>query len=172
MVAGFLNSLLRHADVVKIANLAQIVNVIAPILTRGEEMLIQSTFYPFEMFCGRREGVSLRPALSGPTYESASYGPAGFIDASAILNDDRLSVFATNRSLSDPAPVTIRLADRRIASLEGAELLTGPDAKAANSFEQPELIRSQPFADVEVAGGIARATLPPLSLAAMTCQLA
>ncbi|MCU0522915.1 MAG: alpha-N-arabinofuranosidase, partial [Anaerolineae bacterium] len=50
VVAGFLNSFVRHADVVKIANLAQIVNVIAPLQTRGDELLIQPTFFPFEMF--------------------------------------------------------------------------------------------------------------------------
>jgi len=84
VVAGFLNSFLRHADVVKIANLAQIANVIAPIITRGDELLIQSIFYPFEMFSRRRAGVSLLPAVAGPAYESASYGPANFIDASAV----------------------------------------------------------------------------------------
>ena len=56
-MAGFLHSFVRHADVVKIANLAQIVNVIAPILTRGDDLLIQSIFYPFEMFSKRRTGV-------------------------------------------------------------------------------------------------------------------
>jgi len=45
VVAGFLNSFIRHADVLKIANIAQIVNVIAPILTDGDKMLLQSTFF-------------------------------------------------------------------------------------------------------------------------------
>ena len=66
IVAGFLNSFIRHADVLKIANIAQIVNVIAPILTRGDDLLIQSIFYPFEMFAKRRDGVALRGAGAGP----------------------------------------------------------------------------------------------------------
>ena len=74
VVAGFLNSFIRHADVVKIANLAQIVNVIAPILTRGNELLIQSIFYPFEMFSKRREGISLQPVLQGPVYTGQTNG--------------------------------------------------------------------------------------------------
>ena len=65
VVAGFLNSFIRHADVLKIANIAQIVNVIAPILTRGDDLLIQSIFYPFEMFAKRRDGVALRDAGAG-----------------------------------------------------------------------------------------------------------
>jgi alpha-N-arabinofuranosidase len=49
VVAEFLNSFLRHADSVKIANLAQIVNVIAPLQTQGDRLLVQSTFHPFAM---------------------------------------------------------------------------------------------------------------------------
>ena len=171
VVAGFLNSLLRRADVVKIANLAQIVNVIAPMLTRGDELLIQSIFYPFEMFSRRRAGISLRPAVAGPAYESKSYGRVRFIDASAILDAHRLKVFATNRSTDEPAEVRVRLADRAIASLAEGELLTGPQADSANSFEQPDVVKSEPFGEVSVAGGIATVRLPPLSFAAMTFQL-
>jgi alpha-N-arabinofuranosidase len=176
VVAGFLNSFVRHADVVKIANIAQIVNVIAPIQTRGDEMLLQSIFYPFEMFSGRRHGVSLRPALDGPTYEARTNGSAHYIDASAILGPGsdggrKLHVFATNRCLDQPAAVRVKLVDHPIVALDSAELLTGPDAKAVNSFEQPDLIASRPFADVEVVGGEVSLELPSLSVAAMTFDL-
>ena len=85
VIAGFFNSFIRHADAVKIANLAQIVNVIAPILTRGDELLIQSTFYRFEMFSKRRKGTSLRLVNDGPTYSAHTNGEAKYVDASAIL---------------------------------------------------------------------------------------
>ncbi|MCX5738777.1 MAG: hypothetical protein NTZ61_09830 [Proteobacteria bacterium] len=62
VVAGFLNSFVRHADVVRIANLAQVVNVIAPLVTRGDELLVQSIYHAFRMFSTRRDGVSLRVA--------------------------------------------------------------------------------------------------------------
>ncbi len=93
VVAGFLNSFIRHADVVKIANLAQIVNVIAPILTRGDDLLLQTIYYPFLLFSQRREGVSLRPAVDGPAYDSPSYGRVNYIDTSAIRGDGALQVF-------------------------------------------------------------------------------
>ncbi len=86
VAAGFLNSFIRHAGVVKIANIAQIVNVIAPILTRGDEMLIQSIFYPFEMFSKRRAGISLQPIVNGPKYVGATNGEAAYVDTSAILD--------------------------------------------------------------------------------------
>jgi len=171
VVAGFLHSFLRHADVVKIANLAQIVNIIAPIQTRGDEMLIQSIFYPFEMFSARRDGISLRPAVDGPAYDGKTHGRTTYIDSSAILAGDRLHVFLTNRSPNETAGVRIALADRDIVSLESAELLTGSGPKAANSYEQPDRVTSQPFADCAVSAGEADLTLPALSVAALTFHL-
>ena len=171
VVAGFLNSFIRHADVIKIANLAQIVNVIAPILTRGDELLIQSIFYPIEIFSRRREGVSLRPVVAGPVYEGRTNGKVHVVDASAILATDRVHLFAVNRSLDDSARLQVRIADGSISTLDSGELLTGPGPKAANSFEQPNLIKSRAFDEVRIAAGCAEVELPPLSVAAMTFRL-
>jgi len=171
VVAGFLNSFIRHADVVKIANLAQIVNVIAPILTRGDEMLLQSIFYPFEMFSRRREGTSLKPAVTGPTYEGQTNGQAHYVDTSAILGHGRLHVFATNRSLDETTTVHVELADRPIVALEDGEILSGSGAKAANSFGRPAVVTSRAFSDVHAAHDGASFELPPLSVAALTFRL-
>jgi alpha-N-arabinofuranosidase len=172
VVAGFLQSFVRHADVVKIANLAQIVNVIAPILTREDDILLQSIFYPFEMMSRRREGIALRPAVAGPGYESAHHGRVAYVDASAILGEDQLHVFLTNRSLDATADVMIALADRPVRSVASAELLTGDGPKAANTFEDDEAVVARPFEDVRVQNALARTQLPPLSFAAMTLDLA
>jgi alpha-N-arabinofuranosidase len=171
VVAGFFNSFIRHADVLKIANIAQIVNVIAPLQTRGDDLLLQTIFYPFEMFTKRREGIALRPSVVGPTYESKTYGRVNYVDASAIVNGDTLHVFVTNRSLNDVAPLRVTVADRAIGALENADLLTGADPKAANTFEQPHTIQAQPFNDIRIVSGEAHVELPPLSVAAMTVRL-
>lgn len=171
VVAGFLNSFIRHADVLRIANLAQIVNAIAPLLTRGDDLLVQSIYYPFAMFSARRDGISLRLAVDGPGYASKSYGHVHYIDASAILDGDRLHIFAVNRSLDEPAPLRVSLSDRPLAALDSAEVLTGPCPNAANSFEAPDVLRSRPFAEASVAGGEAKALLPPLSVVALTFRL-
>ena len=171
VVAGFLNSFIRHADVLKIANLAQIVNAIAPLLTRGDELLVQSIYYPFAMFSARREGTSLRVALDGPGYESKSYGYVPYVDASAILDGGRLHVFAVNRSLEEPAPLRVSLGDRPIVAVDSAEVLTGACAQAMNSFEAPHAVCARPFDGVAAATGQATALLPPLSVAALTFQL-
>ena len=204
VVAGFLNSFIRHADVVKIANLAQIVNVIAPLLTRGDELLIQSIFHPFEMFSQRRSGVALQIAQSGPTYAAKTNGQTPVIDASAILDrpgtgttgvspvmrggspdptrpdaaaqesrraNARLHVFLINRSLDEAAPVEIALGDGHLTAVESGQIVTGRDPKAANSFEQPNVVAAQDYREVSFAGGRATLKLPPLSFAAMTFRV-
>ena len=88
-----------------------------------------------------------------------------------ILGDGRLHLFTTNRSQQDTARVHVDLADRKLASLESAEILTGPGAKAGNSFAHPDVVRARPFKDVEIAEGQSVVTLPPLSFAAMTFRL-
>jgi len=171
VVAGFLNSFVRHADVLKIANIAQVVNVIAPIQTRGDDLLIQSIFYPFEMISTRREGVSLRPSVKAPTYDSPSYGEASIVDCSAILNDDLLSVFVTNRRTDTPTELRVEVADRDISGVASSEVVTGDDPKSANRWDGPELVKSQPFKGLRLEDGDAIATLPPLSFTAMTLRL-
>lgn len=172
VVAGFLNSFIRHADVVKIANLAQVVNVIAPLMTRGDEMLIQSIFYPYEMFSKRRQGISLRPIVEGPTYEGATNGIVHYVDVSAVLDGDKLSVFLVNRNLEQEAVVCIDVANKAIGALVNAEKLTGPGPKAANSFENPDLIKSAPFTGVKISNGRAEVKMPPLSVVAVSLKLA
>jgi alpha-N-arabinofuranosidase len=171
VVAGFLNSFIRHADVVKIANIAQIVNVIAPLQTRGNELLVQSIFYPFEMFAQRGSGVALQTIVDGPRYEGKTNGEVPVIDPSAILDGERLHVFLTNRSLSEGAEVLVAPADMEIAGVDAAEILTGPGPKAANSYEEPDLVTSQPFTDASVIEGGARMVLPPLSVVAVSLKV-
>ncbi|NCC36665.1 MAG: alpha-N-arabinofuranosidase, partial [Chloroflexia bacterium] len=145
VVAGFLHSFVRHADCVKIANLAQIVNVIAPILTRGEAMLIQSIYYPFEMFAKRRQGTALRVAVDGPSYEGKTNGVVTFVDASAILNERKLQVFVTHRGLDQAMDLTVDLADVTIGEIECAEIVAGNDPKVANSYENPSAVCAREF---------------------------
>lgn len=168
VVAGFLNSFIRHADTVKIANLAQIVNVIAPILTRGEELLLQSIYYPLIIYEPRREGIALQPIVKGPGYESPSYGYVHNIDASAILGSDVLHIFLVNRSIEQSASIQIAITGVQIKSLRSADLVTGPSASAANTFEKPNTIGRQQFRNINLVDEKAVVELPPLSVAAIS----
>ena len=103
--------------------------------------------------------------------EGKTNGRAHYIDASAILNGGRLHVFATNCSLEEAARVHINVADRNIAALDSAELLTGPGAKVSNSFEHPDIIKPSLFSECIIANGRAELELAPLSVSAMTFRL-
>lgn len=171
VAAGFLNSFIRHADSVKIANLAQIVNVIAPIFTRGDEMILQTIFYPIEMMSKRREGVSLQVQVEGPSYTSASYGEVSFLDTSAILNGDRLSVFFVNRDLEKPMEVQVKIGDASVTELVDAEFLAGTDPKAHNTFDAPHRVYSCVHEDVTISNGVATISLPPMCVYAGTFKI-
>jgi alpha-N-arabinofuranosidase len=168
VAAGFLNSFIRHADVVKIANLAQIVNVIAPILTRGDKLLLQSIYFPIMLYAQRREGIALQTVVRGPGYESKNYGFVHTIDASAILGKEVLHAFLVNRNTSEPAIVELAPAGIRLKSVLSADLVTGPSASACNTFEQPDSIQNRTLEKINLTDQKATFQLPPLSVAAIS----
>lgn len=171
VVAGFFNSFIRHADVLKIANIAQIVNVIAPMLTRGDDLLLQSIFYPFEMYTKRRDGVALQMMVDGPSYTSASYGETTYVDASAMQNGDQLHLFAVNRATDGAMTVEVDIADAAVKGQVNGELLTGPAPDAFNDYDAPDRVVAVSFDGVTVRDGKAIMELPPLSVAAVTLAL-
>ena len=169
VVAMFLTSFIRHADCVKIANLAQLVNVIGPVMTRGDELFKQSIFHAFRMISSRKTGVSLRGAVNGPRYASERYGEVAYLDHAAILDGRRLHVFAVNRSLNEDMKLVVDCADRRIKRVVDAEILHA-GLEAENSFEAPDAVAATPF-DGWTVRDSAEATLPPHSLTATTFAL-
>lgn len=171
LVTGqFLISFLRHADVVKIANLAQIVNVIAPILTNEDGVLLQAPFHAFRMISPLRGGTSLRVALDGPSYRGPSHGVAPTVDAAVVQHGDTLTLVAVNRSVDEVAPLQLHVPGAHLVPGDG-EILTGTDPAATNSWEQPERVRPTPFEAV-ASGGAVEAELPPLSLVVLAATMA
>ena len=170
VVAGFLMSFIRHADVVKIANIAQIVNVIAPLLTRGDELLKQTIFHAFRMISMRARGTALQVSVEGPGYDGGKYGPARFLDCAATLDRDQLALFCTNRSPSEE--MKVQLDSKGLGDLElvEADLLTGVDAKSCNTWEAPEVVQAEAFDRFEPTDGGGFVTLPPLGFAALTLR--
>lgn len=170
VVAAFLMSFIRHADVVKIANIAQIVNIIAPLITRGDDLLVQSIYYAFQMISTRKTGISLQVAHDGPSYVSQAYGEASEIDHAAILDESggRLHVFAMNRNVQKPSELTVEFAGSDL-SVESAELLHST-LKAVNTFEDKNQVASIAF-DGWQTDGSAKTELPPHSFLATTFRL-
>jgi len=170
VVAGFLNSFVRHADSVRIANLAQIVNAIAPILTFGDLLVKQSIFWPFEMFSRRRTGISLEAHVDSPTYASRSYGEATYLDASAILDEHRLSVFLVNRS-GAALDVAVEPSGVQVGAVVSSECVTASDLKSYNSLVSPDAVVKQDFDDIRLTKTAAEFALPAYSFVASTLEL-
>ena len=170
VVAGFLMSFMRHADVVKVANLAQLVNVIAPLLTKKNALLRQSIFYAYRMLSSRKGGTSLQSAVDGPSYDTELYGEVSYLDRAVTLDDGKLNLFLTNRSCNDSLKLKLAT-DFRIGSVSSAEILHHEDAKAANSFDEPNVVVAEAFTDIDVDKSGVAMTLPPLSLVAATLTI-
>ncbi|MCZ6618117.1 MAG: alpha-N-arabinofuranosidase [Gammaproteobacteria bacterium] len=173
VVAQFLNSFIRHADVVKIANLAQIVNVIAPLMTRGDRLLKQSIFYAFQLFSEKKTGLSLRLAVDGPGYTTDRYREVSYLDCSAILNHraGELTFFMVNRSPGESLPIAVNLHDLMIDSVADQRILHHDKLDAVNTFEQPEEVVPRSFDQVSINGDTFTAALPAASLLRLVLKL-
>ena len=134
VVAGFLNSLVNHADVVKIANLAQLVNVIAPIFTNDKGLFLQTIYYPLQLFSRNVKGNSLELLVESPTYKSRRFDTVPYIDASASLDGNSLVLNVVNRHQDQPMEVAIGLEDKDFSGAVSVSEVNGPDIKAENDF--------------------------------------
>ncbi|MBW8349506.1 alpha-N-arabinofuranosidase [Bacillus sp. IITD106] len=104
LVGSMLITLLKHADRVKIACMAQLVNVIAPIMTEtGGPAWKQTIFYPYMHASKYGRGVVLNPIVSSPKYDSKDFTDVPVLDTTAVYNEENeeLTIFAVNRDLED-----------------------------------------------------------------------
>jgi len=142
LVVGLaLNTLIRHADRVKIACLAQLVNVIAPIMTEnGGPAWRQTIFWPFYYVSKYGRGTAMNLSVDVPAYENRTYGEIPYIDASAVLSEDgkEMTLFIVNRSTEETVPINIACYGfSRYKITEWVEL-AHTDKKAKNTKENPD----------------------------------
>ncbi len=165
LVGSMLITLLRNADRVKVACLAQLVNVIAPIMTRnGGGCWAQTIYFPFMHASKYGRGTSLRAIVSSPVYDCSDYEGVPTVDAAATLADDgSLSVFCVNRDLSEPCLLDLDL--RSFGRLKMTEhlLLHHDDVKAVNTEEQPDNVVPVSVPVTPAVGERAQIVLPALS---------
>jgi alpha-L-arabinofuranosidase len=175
VVAQWLSVFLRKCDVLKVACIAQIVNVIAPILTTTDGMLKQSIFYPLEQFSRHASGNSLDALVKVAGYETERFGEMPLLDVSASYDEAsdaqgqaRGAAFLVNRSLDQALEVEINWQGVAPTQVTGAWQMSGNDPKAANSFENPNQVVSSPISGVTVKDGRITLTVPPLSFTTIT----
>ncbi len=114
LVASMMITLLRHCDRIKIACLAQLVNVIAPIFTEtGGGIFRQTIYYPFELISNYGRGAALNPIISCPKYDCKEFTDVPYIESIAVYNEgkDELSLFCVNKSLDESADISLKLLD-------------------------------------------------------------
>ncbi|MCY4657294.1 MAG: alpha-N-arabinofuranosidase [Gammaproteobacteria bacterium] len=142
VVAMFLMSFIRHADSVKIANLAQLVNVIAPIFTNSDGLFKQTIFHAFRMISSRKGGTALQATLDCETYQSKEHGEVPFLDYACILDDDELKIFLLNRNIHESMEISIDSLDLDLQTASSSEILHHQDMTATNSFDDPNEVKS------------------------------
>jgi alpha-N-arabinofuranosidase len=142
LVGGMINSLMRNADRIKIACLAQLVNAIAPLVTNANGLLRQTIFYPYSWALQHARGNVLNLLVQSPTYDVSGIGQVPYLDVAGTLSPEngKISLFLLNRDLKMPRTVEINWQDASSANFLSAAVLTGSDLKAANSFEAPQRV--------------------------------
>ncbi len=139
LVGSMLITLLRHADRVKIGCLAQLVNVIAPIMTSDTGAWRQTIFYPFRYTSQYGRGTVLHTVIKSPVYESKTYGTAPYLDGVLVWNEaeEELVLFAVNKCLEEDMEITCDLRQFEKFQIEEHVVLSHQDMKAVNTEKNP-----------------------------------
>ncbi|RWZ51806.1 alpha-N-arabinofuranosidase [Labedella phragmitis] len=169
VLGNLLITLLSHADRVTSASLAQLVNVIAPIMTEpGGEAWRQTTFFPFSVTSRLARGVVLRPRIEVGSYPTAKHGAAPLVDAVATFDEETgtAAVFLVNRSLSEAATVTVDLSSLGVTAITEALVLHDDDPYAKNTRDDPERV-ALCAVDAAIAAGVVTVELPAVSWVAL-----
>jgi alpha-N-arabinofuranosidase len=165
LVGGLINSLLRNADRVKLACLAQLVNVIAPIMTDANGLFRQTIYYPYSWALQFARGAVLDLLVESSTYEVSGFDQVAHLDVAGSLDrsDGKVSLFILNRDLAKTHEVELVWEDAAPARVISASVLTGDDLKASNSFAAPQRVAPQSFRAPVAAGGKTKFEVPARS---------
>lgn len=154
LVASMMITMLKHADRVKIACLAQLVNVIAPIMTSDSGAWKQTIFYPFELISNYGRGSVLNTLVKAPKFES-THGDASFIDAVVIENEaeETLNFFVVNKNIDEKMSFECDLRQYEGYQMVKHSILRNSDLKAVNTEVAPENVVPKHAECVELENG-------------------
>lgn len=176
VLGGAMITLLNNCDRVHVACLAQLVNVIAPIMTvNGGAAWKQSIFYPFADASRLGQGSVLRQVVESPTFSTSTTADAPYLLSTSISSHDgdRLSLLLLNRHLEQPLSVAITArgfdGDWRLAE---AQTLHHDRLDAVNSVDAPDTVAPAAFGAVEIAAGTITASLQAASWTTITLERA
>lgn len=138
VVGSMLITLLRHCDRIKIACLAQLVNVIAPIFTKtGGGVFAQTIFYPFMHMSNYGRGVALKPLVDCPKYDCKEFTDVPYVETIATYDEENgeAVIFCVNKSLDESAVLEVNLMDFQGFKPYEFISMDGHHKKDENSFE-------------------------------------
>ena len=160
LVGSMLITLLRHCDRVKMACMAQLVNVIAPIMTSDTGAWRQTIFYPYMHASKFGNGTVLNTLVKSPVYDS-KYGEAPYLDCVIVNNEEKgeLVVFAVNKDLTEDMEVTCDLRQFADYTVKEHLVLHDEDLKAVNTEENPDRIRPEANGNARLEEGRLTAVL-------------
>jgi alpha-N-arabinofuranosidase len=156
-----LNIFNKHSDRVRMANIAQTINVLQSVaLTDGEEMLLTPTYHVFKMFKDHQENTLLGSYITTPNL-GEGYLPK-LQESASICEDGTIIATLLNTSLTESAEIRCQVADFALTSLE-AEILTG-DPHDHNTFEQKDAVKTVKFTDFTPTADGFTTVIPPCSV--------
>ena len=166
VLGGAMIALLNNADRVKIACLAQLVNIIAPIMTEpGGRAWRQTIFHPFADVANFARGETLRQSVESETFSSKSLGELTYLLSSTTHDRDkkRICMFALNRHLSEEMEFSLELRGRPEQFTLAESRVLGGFALAATNSAEAETVRPSAHGAARVDGSTLRARLEPRS---------
>ncbi|MGM9482377.1 arabinosylfuranosidase ArfA [Roseateles sp. NT4] len=167
LIGGMLTMFMNHADRLKVACMAQLCNVIAPIMTEpGGAAWRQTIFHPFAQAARWAHGEVLRAVVKSPGYANTRHGELPYLCASVVDDAARgqTAVFLLNRSLTDEMDLSITLRGLGLArELVKAEQLHSTDLDATNTADAPERVAPQALDGIAIEGEQLRVKLRPAS---------
>jgi len=162
----FLNAFIRHADSVKMANLAQLVNVIAPIFTSKQALYLQTIYWPLVEYGKQRNNMSLDLQTTSPTYRIGARPPVGYLDVSGTHSAKDRAIYLNVLNRSEKMDIATRI--ENVAGQIGAEAavweMNNPDLKAMNDFGLEKVRPATRTSTLALANGGFTYTFPKHSL--------
>lgn len=186
VVAMHFNAFFRHARTVRLANFAQLVNVIAPMIATSDDLLLQSTYFPFELYAQTAGPIALDVSWSSDTYNAKrilsnfvardtdlEYRGVRKLDVSATLDEDagRVSVYVVNRDIDGPREVEIAIEPARPKPQVQVHTISGSGPGAVNTFDDRDRVRTTTETRVFGSGPTYTTELPAHSVTALVFEL-
>ncbi len=154
----------KHADRVKMANLAQTVNVLqAVILTKDDKLILTPTYYVFRMFSVHQGARLLTGDLKCEDYVNGSRKIPAVSASASVDKEGRMHISFANLNPGKEITVNCPIIGKTYKNVTG-EMLTSPDMNAFNSFEKPDNIKPAPFRAFKMKEGEISVTLPSKSV--------